>query len=98
MSANQIVLEVVVARRDALRRTPGGVASLGFTFSHQSVQQENGHAVHVDLELEAIAYGEVAEALEILVAGNAISVKGFLSRKNRFSDTPVLHITQFKIQ
>jgi primosomal replication protein N len=97
MSANQIVLDVVVARRDAPRRTPGGVASLSLTFSHQSVQQEDGHAVNVDLEIEAIAYGEVAEALEVLVAGSALSVKGFLSRKNRFSDTPVLHITQFKI-
>lgn len=97
MSANQIVLEVVVARRDAPRKTPGGVASLSFTFSHQSVQQENGVAVNVDLELEAISYGEVAVALESLVVGNALSVKGFLSRKNRFSDTPILHITQFKI-
>lgn len=98
MSANQIILDVVVARRDAPRRTPGGVASLGFMFTHQSVQQESGQAVHVDLEINAIAYGDVAEALEVLVVGNALSVKGFLSRKNRFSDTPVLHITQFKIQ
>ncbi len=51
----------------------------------------------VEVEMNAVAFGELAEEMNSVKAGDNISVKGFLSRKNRFSPMPILHITQFKI-
>jgi primosomal replication protein PriB len=100
MSANTVVLDGVVVSRDVLRRTPGGIASLNLTLKHESTQREGNQDVAVEVEINAIAFGEVAErlqtALQNLKAADALTVKGFLSRKNRYSDQPILHITQFK--
>ncbi len=96
MSANTVVLDGEVVSRDVLRATPGGVASLNLTLKHQSTQREGNHDVAVEVEINAIAFGEIAEALNRAKLADTITVKGFLSRKNRFSDQLILHITQFK--
>jgi primosomal replication protein N len=96
MSANTVVLDGEVVSRDVLRATPGGVASLNLTLKHQSTQREGNHDVAVEVEINAIAFGELAEALNRAKLGDTVTVKGFLSRKNRYSDQPILHITQFK--
>ncbi len=95
-SANTIVLEGVVAHRDAPRSTPGGVAALNLTLRHQSTQTEGNNEVAVEVEMQMVAFGETAKAMADVNAGDRISVKGFLSRKNRFSVLPILHITQYK--
>ncbi len=46
--------------------------------------------------MNAVAFGELATELNSVKEGDNISIKGFLSRKNRFSPMPILHITQFK--
>jgi primosomal replication protein N len=46
--------------------------------------------------MNAVAFGEVAKALGSVKVGDKLSVKGFLSRKSRYSSFPILHITQFK--
>ena len=46
--------------------------------------------------MNAVAFGELATELNSVKEGDNISIKGFLSRKNRFSAMPILHITQFK--
>jgi primosomal replication protein N len=97
VAVNSTVLEGTVAKCDAPRTTPGGVATIHLTLTHQSVQQEGKSEVAVELEMNAVAFGEVAEALKNVKAGDKLSLKGFLARKNRFSTVPVLHITQFKI-
>ncbi|HEX4858069.1 MAG TPA: primosomal replication protein N [Usitatibacteraceae bacterium] len=94
---NSTILTATIVSRDVIRSTPGGVAALNLKLLHQSVQTENGHPVEVEIQLNAIAFGEVATGLDSTRAGDAISVKGFLSRKSRMSDAAVLHITQFKL-
>jgi primosomal replication protein N len=98
VAVNSAVLEGTVAKCDAPRTTPGGVATLNLTLTHQSVQQEGNSDVAVELEMNAMAFGDVAKALEGVKVGDKLSLKGFLARKNRFSTVPVLHITQFKFQ
>ena len=93
---NSAVLNGKIVSRDALRVTPGGVATLNLTLLHQSNQTEVGREVQVELEMNAVAFGAVAEEMNSVKVGDAISIKGFLSRKNRFSPQPILHITQFK--
>ncbi len=82
--------------RDTLRTTPGGVATLNLTLIHQSTQREANAEVAVEVELNAVAFGELAAEMNGVKVGDNISIKGFLSRKNRFSAMPILHITQFK--
>lgn len=96
MTKNQTVLEGRVASRDALRTTPGGVATLSLTLMHQSTQREGNTDVAVEVEMNAVAFGELATEMSRVKEGDEISVKGFLSRKNRFSPMPILHIIQFK--
>ena len=96
MTKNQTVLEGKVASRDALRTTPGGVATLHLTLNHQSTQREGNGEVAVEVDMNAVAFGELASEMDRVKAGDNISIKGFLSRKNRFSPMPILHITQFK--
>ena len=93
---NSAVLDGKIVSRDALRVTPGGVVTLNLTLLHQSNQTEVGREVQVELEMNAVAFGAVAEEMNPVKVGDAISIKGFLSRKNRFSPQPILHITQFK--
>ena len=92
-----MVLEGVVVSRDVIRLTPGGIETLNLTLQHQSHQLEGKQQVAVELEMNAIAFGEVAKTLDALKVGAALSVKGFLSQKNRYSSAPILHITQFKM-
>ncbi len=94
---NSAVLSGTVAWRDAMRETPAGIAILNLRIHHQSSQIENGLDVPADIELAAMAAGEVARQLDSIKVGDAISIKGFLSRKSRQNDTAVLHITQFKL-
>ena len=63
---------------------------------HQSTQHEANADVAVEIEINAVAFGELATEMNSVNEGDNISIKGFLSRKNRFSPMPILHITQFK--
>ena len=93
---NSTVLDGKIVSRDTLRVTPGGVATLNLILSHQSTQTENDHEVAVEVELNAVAYGDLAKQMDSMKVGDAVSLKGFLSRKSRYSQFPILHITQFK--
>ena len=46
--------------------------------------------------MTAVAFGELATEMNSVKVDDVISIKGFLSRRNRFSPMPILHITQFK--
>ena len=52
--------------------------------------------MQVEAEINAVAFGEVAEALNSVKIADALTVKGFLSQKNRYNSMLILHITQFK--
>ncbi|MEP7154504.1 MAG: primosomal replication protein N [Betaproteobacteria bacterium] len=93
---NSTVLDGKIVSRDTLRVTPGGVATLNLILGHQSTQTENGQQVTVEVEMNAVTYGDLAKQMDKLKLNDAISVKGFLSRKSRYSQFPILHITQFK--
>ena len=82
-----------------MRVSPGGIETLNLVLQHQSqqIQIEGSPAAAVELEMNAIAFGEVALSLQVLKANDKLSVKGFLSQKNRYNMQPILHITQFKM-
>jgi primosomal replication protein N len=96
MATNTVVLEAVVLSRDVLRQTPGGLATLNLTLQHTSQQREANGEVLVEAEIGAVAFGDVASELDRITPNDTVTVKGFLARKNRYTNTLLLHITQFK--
>lgn len=96
MSRNQVVLEGIVAELETLRYTPAGIPHVTFQLEHRSRQREAEMERDVTVIVSAVALGEVALAAAKLATGQAIAVKGFLSRRSLKSDYPVLHISQIK--
>ena len=97
MTRNQFVLDGEVIETDALRHTPAGIPVMSLKLKHESEQEELGKPSPAHFEVNAVAFGDIAVDLSIIQTGQQISVKGFMNRKNRFSEYPVLHITNFKL-
>ena len=94
MDANAVTLAGTLAGVEPLRHTPAGIPLLQFKLAHKSVQVEAGFKRQVECEVLCIALGEAAAELSRSSTGTAISVTGFLNRKNRMSAQLVLHATK----
>lgn len=68
-----------------------------FRLSHRSRQMEARHPREVELEVQAVAIGEVAQKLAALPVGQALTLTGFLANRNRRSAQVVLHVNEFEI-
>ena len=91
--ANRLTLDATLTARDALRHTPAGIPALDCTLTHTSVQQEAGGQRKVECELFAVAFGDVARALDRAAVGSELRCEGFLARRYRTGVTIALHIT-----
>jgi len=94
VEANTVVLSGTVAKIDVLRHTPAGVPVLDFSLAHASSQVEAGHARRVELEVPAIAVGELATRLASRHPGDRIAIAGFLASRSSRSTQLVVHATQ----
>ena len=94
--ANSVVLSGSVVRIDVLRHTPGGVPVLDFSLAHASSQLEAGHARQVELEVPAVAMGELATRLADRHPGDRIAITGFLARRSHRGAQLVVHATQLR--
>ncbi|HJV50174.1 MAG TPA: primosomal replication protein N [Noviherbaspirillum sp.] len=93
---NQLQLVAVIAERDAVRYTPAGIPIVAARLSHQSEQIEAGIPRQVELEIAALAAGEISGRFNRAELGVAYRFIGFLARKNRNSKSLVFHITDFE--
>ena len=94
MEANAVALSGELTGVEPLRYTPAGIPLLNFKLQHHSQQIEAGFKRQVDCEMNGVAMGEVAVAMSRMKAGQAVSVSGFLNRKNRMSAQLILHATK----
>ncbi|MEK6593733.1 MAG: primosomal replication protein N [Pseudomonadota bacterium] len=94
MESNSVALSGSLVAIEPLRRTPAGVPLLNFKLSHKSQQVEAGYKRQVECEMNAVAVGDAAVEMSRLQAGQAVSVSGFLNRKNRMSAQLILHVTR----
>ena len=94
MEINAVALSGELKEIEPLRHTPAGIPLLNFRLAHKSQQMEAGYKRQVDCELNGIAIGEVAVAMSRMQPGSAVSVEGFLNRKNRMSAQLILHVTK----
>ncbi len=91
--ANRLTLDATLTARDVLRHTPAGIPALDCTLTHASVQEEAGGQRKVDCELHAVAFGDVARALDRTAVGSELRCEGFLARRYRTGVSVALHIT-----
>jgi primosomal replication protein N len=92
---NRLQLVAIIAERDALRYTPAGIPIVSGKLLHTSKQAEAGVERLVELEIAAIAAGEISGRFNQAELGATFEFTGFLARKNRNSKTLVFHITDF---
>jgi primosomal replication protein N len=92
---NQLQIVATILERDVLRYTPAGVPIVGATLLHSSQQVEAGVARQVDLEMTALAAGEISGRFAHAELGSAHQFTGFLARKSRNSKALVFHIIDF---
>ena len=85
-----------MAAREVLRYTPAGIPVLSLTLEHKSSQIEANVPRLVELTMEAVAIGELAQRMDRLQAGDAITVRGFLAKRSRRSRRAVLHVNEFE--
>jgi len=89
------VLDATLVARDALRHTPAGIPALECTLGHRSVQHEAASARRVECELHAVAFADVALALDRCRVGAELRCEGFVARRYRTGTSIALHLTGF---
>ena len=97
MNRNTTVLTGTLIGREELRYTPAGMPALNFRIGHASEQVEAGRPRSVNLEIEGVALGEVAEKLSRVPLQGEYSFEGFLALRSRQSRLPVLHVNRFEL-
>jgi primosomal replication protein N len=96
VGVNEVTLTGELTAVEPLRYTPAGIPLSGFTLLHRSQQVEGGVKRQVECELPGVAVAQVALGMSGLRAGHAVTVRGFLNRKNRMSGQLVLHATSME--
>ncbi|WP_348944946.1 primosomal replication protein N [Chitinibacter sp. FCG-7] len=94
---NQALVEGHLLIRDAIRRTPAGIAMIEGWIIHQSEQSEAGAQRKVDCEIPFVALGDICHQLIKTPTQQAIKCKGFFAaRSSKYRQSMVLHITAFE--
>lgn len=97
MDRNKVVLVGKLIERGELRLTPAGLPVLNMRIAHISEQTEAGRPRSVNLELDGVALGEVAEKLDRVNTQAEFRFEGFLAQKSRLSRQTVLHVNKFDL-
>ena len=93
---NQLRLVAAISERDVLRYTPAGLPIVSAVLLHTSDQVEAGITRRIELEIAAIAAGEISGRFNRAELGRTLNFTGFLARKRRNSKSLVFHITDFE--
>jgi len=93
---NQLRLIAAIAERDVLRYTPAGIPVVSARLEHRSDQVEASIPRQVEMEIAAVAAGEISGRFNQAALGEMFLFTGFLARKNRNSKSLVFHVTDFE--
>ena len=84
-----------MVERGGLRYTPAGVEVLDLRLTHASTQRIGSHAQHIELDLQGVAFADMARKLQHVQAGQTLRLAGFLMPNRRGSRTLKLNITEW---
>ena len=76
---NRVVLSGVLVERQALRYTPAGVPALNLGLKHESMLSEDGQPRKVQMEMRAVAIGDITQPLGSMALGAESLFGGFLA-------------------
>ena len=96
MTQNRVEIEGSLAALDSVRYTPAGIPIVELKITHASEQLEAGKPRQVELEVWAVAAGELTGRLSKTPLGAKIRATGFLAHKGKAKIQLVLHITEFE--
>lgn len=96
MTQNRVEIEGSIAALDSVRYTPAGIPIIELKITHASEQVEAGKPRQVELEMAAVAAGELTGRLGKTPLGARIRASGFLAHKGKARIQLVLHITEFE--
>ncbi|MCX5591332.1 primosomal replication protein N [Alcaligenes endophyticus] len=95
---NQFALSAHILEIKPLRYTPGGVPALELLLEHQSNVVQAGHPRQVNLQIQALALGDMANLLAQTPLGTLLQTQGFLAAARKGSTRLVFHIQNVKSQ
>lgn len=99
-AANAVTLAGEITTLEPLRHTPAGLPLANFKLTHHSVQLEAGIQRQTELEVGAVAIGEIAAVVAKYPVGSRVTVNGFLAAKRRMGTQLgtqlVLHVTHIQ--
>ena len=90
---NRLILDVCLLEKTQIRKNLTGVPVVEVVLQHNANQSENGSERQAQFEIEAVAMGEVSQALAQCTVGAFYRIQGFLNRKSLKSVKLRLHIT-----
>jgi primosomal replication protein N len=93
---NELQLVASISERDVLRYTPAGIPIVTAKLLHTSEQVEAGLKRQIEIEITALAAGEISGRFNQAELGGTFQFTGFLARKSRNSRGLVFHITDFE--
>lgn len=91
---NQLILTATTLQVEPLRYTPAGLPAIEMQLDHASEVQEAGRTRRIEMELSAVALGDMALLLADTPLGASLSIQGFLAPARKGSKKLVLHIQQ----
>ncbi len=94
---NQLHLLAEIVERDAMRYSPAGIPIINARLQHTSQQQEAGVLRLVEVEINALAAGELASRVEQIPLNDKRLFQGFLAKRNRHSKSLVFHIIDISV-
>jgi primosomal replication protein N len=97
VNRNTTVLSGTLIGREELRHTPAGMPALNFRIGHVSEQVEAGRPRSVNLEIDGVALGDVAEKLSRMPLQGEYCFEGFLALRSKQARLPVLHVNSFEL-
>ena len=83
-------------QRDALRYTPAGIAVTQAVFCHEGEVIEAGIERHVNVDVDTIAMGALAQRVAAAPLGSSAKLTGFVAARSRRSRKLRIHITNFE--
>lgn len=96
MTQNRVEIEGSIAAFDSVRYTPAGIPILELKITHASSQVEAGKPRQVEIEISAVAAGELTARLSKSPLGARIKATGFLAHKGKARIQLILHIVEFE--
>lgn len=91
---NQVALSATVLDIKPLRYTPAGLPALEMVLEHDSDVQQAGHQRRIQLNVSALALGDIALLLADITLGTPMLIKGFLAPSRKGSSKLIVHIQQ----